>query len=282
MLEVENVSKKFDGFLLDELSFSLPRGYIMGYIGPNGSGKSTTIRMILNLIKKDHGQIRLFGKDHIEHEVEAKQKIGYVCDEGRYYETLSCEQMKKMIAPFYKKWDEKLYQDYVKKFQLPTNKKIKDLSKGMKMKYSIALALSHHPELVIMDEPTSGLDPIIRSEVLDILKEFVMDEKKSILFSTHITSDLEKVADFITFIQEGKLIYSGTKDDMLEHYLLVKGDVTSLNDANQSLFTGINKNQFGFSGLATNRKKVIEHFGNQVLIEKPSIEDIMLYTKKGA
>ncbi|RAL26106.1 ABC transporter ATP-binding protein [Thermoflavimicrobium daqui] len=281
-LEVNHVSKAYQDFMIEDLSFSVPKGYIMGLIGPNGAGKSTTIKMILNLVKKDRGSIKIFGFDHIEHEIKVRERIGMVFDENHFYEDLTCAQVKKIIARFYKNWDERIYHNYMKQFQLPHDKKVKELSKGMKMKFAIAMALSHHAELIIMDEPTAGLDPIVRSEVLDILQEIVLDENKSVLFSTHITTDLEKIADYLTFIHDGQVVFSEAKDDVLEHYWLVKGDDSLLDQDRRHLFVGIRKSDYGFVGLTRDVEQVRGSLKNSVIYEKPSLEEIMIYTvKKG-
>ena len=281
ILEVKQLRKDFKTFTLKDISFTLPKGYIMGFIGPNGAGKSTTIKLIMNLLKKDGGQINVFGKDHIKHEKEVKNHIGFVYDENHFYEELTLHEMKGVIAPFYKSWNDKVFDKYMKIFELPTNKKIKELSKGMKMKFSLAIALSHNAKLLIMDEPTSGLDPIIRSELLDILYDVIQDEDKSVFFSTHITSDLDKVADYITFIHAGEIILSTTKDDILDNYCIVKGGTELLNAHTRKAFVGIRKNNFGFEGLISNREKIHNLFKDHVVIEKPSLEDIMLYTVRG-
>lgn len=281
ILEVKGLRKNFKSFALKDISFSLPKGYIMGFIGPNGAGKSTTIKLIMNLLKKDGGQIKVFGKDNIQYEKEIKNHIGFVYDENHFYEELTLSEMKNIIAPFYKTWDDKIFNNYIKMFQLPLNKKVKELSKGMKMKFSLAIALSHNAKLLIMDEPTSGLDPIVRSELLDILYDIIQDEEKSIFFSTHITSDLDKVADYITFINDGEIILSATKDDILDNYCIVKGGTELLNNHTQEVFIGIRKNNFGFEGLARDRQKVQNLFKSRVIIEKPSLEDIMLFTVRG-
>jgi len=282
ILEVKNLRKDFKSFSLKDISFSLPPGYIMGFIGPNGAGKSTTIKLIMNLLKKDGGQINIFGKDHIQYEREIKDQIGFVYDQNYYYEELTVREMKRVIAPMYKSWDENLFKKYLKIFQLPENKKIKDLSKGMKMKFSLAIALSHEPKLLIMDEPTSGLDPIARSELLDILSDLMQDESKSIFFSTHITSDLDKVADYITFINDGEIILSAAKDDILDNFGIIKGGSELLNNDNRKIFVGIRYNRYGFEGLVKNRAEARRMFQNQVIIEKPNLEDIMLYTVRGS
>ncbi len=281
ILEIKQLRKNFKTFALKDISFTLPKGYIMGFIGPNGAGKSTTIKLIMNLLKKDGGQINVFGKDHVKYEKEIKNHIGFVYDENHFYEELTLREMKNVIAPFYTSWDNKIFDKHIKIFELPLNKKIKDLSKGMKMKFSLAIALSHNAKLLIMDEPTSGLDPIIRSELLDILYDVIQDEDKSIFFSTHITSDLDKVADYITFIHDGEIILSATKDDILDNYCIVKGGTELLNTHTQKAFIGMRKNNFGFEGLASDRENVQTLFRSRVIIEKPSLEDIMLFTVRG-
>lgn len=277
MLKVTNLNKKFKGFELEDVSFELKKGYIMGFIGPNGSGKTTTIKLIMNLLKRDSGSIEVFGKDNIKFEREIKDRIGFVYDESYFYQDLTIKQMKNIVAPFYTNWDEKQFKKYMKDFNLDEKKKIKKLSKGMKMKFSLSIALSHHAELIIMDEPTSGLDPIFRREMLDILYEIIQDENKSIFFSTHITTDLEKIADYITFIDDGKIVFSKEKDSLLESYGLVKGGQKDLNPDLEDALLGLKKTQVGFEALTDDKTKVKDLSGDKLLIEKPSIEDIMFY-----
>ncbi len=253
----------------------------MGFVGPNGAGKSTTIKMIMNLVKKNSGDITIFGKDNAKAEKDIKQYIGFVYDENHYYEELTCEQMKKIIAPLYKNWDEAQYQSYMERLQVPKNKKIKQLSKGMKMKFAITMALSHHAERIIMDEPTSGLDPVVRSELLDILQEIVMEEEVSVLFSTHITTDLERIVDYITFIHEGEIVFTGEKDEILENHVIVKGSNDLLDLEGKELFIGLRKNKFGFEGLAKDKQAIEDWFENEVVLEKPTLDDIVVYTAKG-
>lgn len=277
ILEVKDLKKEFKGFALKNISFTLERGYIMGFIGPNGAGKSTTIKLIMNLLKKDGGEIKVFGLDNIKHEKEIKNRIGFVFDENYFYEELTVAEMKRVIAPLYKNWDDGAFNRYLKEFSLPPDKKIKELSKGMKMKFSLAVALSHNAELLIMDEPTSGLDPIIRSELLDILTSVIQDENKGIFFSTHITSDLDKIADYITFINDGRIIFSCPKDDIFEKYALVKGPKEILNAGVRQHFIGIKENRFGFEGLVKDKHQLNKMFKDGIVIDKPSLDDIMLY-----
>lgn len=281
LLEVKGLVKKFKEFSLKEVSFTLNKGYIMGLIGTNGAGKSTTIKLIMNLLKKDYGQIKIFGKDHLISEKEIKNRIGFVYDENYFYEDLTVNEMKNIVASFYNKWSEEAYCRFLKQFQLKPTQKIKELSKGMKMKFSLAIALSHGAELIIMDEPTSGLDPIIRNELLEILYDLIQDENVGVLFSTHITTDLDRIADYITFLHEGKLIFSDTKDDILEKFQLIKGGNGLINDDIKRKFIGMKQNQFGFEGLATKSSGLRTILKGQVIIEKPSLEEIMLYTVRG-
>lgn len=278
ILEISNLRKEYKDFTLNDISFQLERGYIMGFIGPNGAGKSTTIKLIMNLLHKNGGQVKIFGMDNIKNEKEIKDKIGFVYDENYYYEELSMEKMKKIIAPFYSKWDENAFSEYMKEFDLDPKKKIKTLSKGMKMKFSLAIALSHNAELIIMDEPTSGLDPIFRHEILDILYSLIQDESKSVFFSTHITTDLEKIADYITFINKGNIVFSKSKEEILDTYGLVKGGLEVLNSSLKNEFIGIHENHFGFEALTDNIPKIKKLFKADVIIEKPSLEDIMVYS----
>ncbi|MCF6462129.1 ABC transporter ATP-binding protein [Clostridium sp. Cult1] len=281
ILEVNNLRKEFKNFTLEDISFNLEPGYIMGFIGPNGAGKSTTIKLIMNLVKKDGGEIKVFGKDHIKYEKEIKDRIGFVYDENYYYEDLTIKQMKNIVASFYSKWDDNQFNYYIHEFGLNPKVKIKTLSKGMKMKFSLAIALSHNADLIIMDEPTSGLDPVFRREILDILYSIIQDENKSIFFSTHITTDLEKIADYITFINKGKVVFSKSKDEVLESYVIVKGGIDLLNMDTRKEFIGLRETKVGFEGLTDNIAKIKKIFGNNILIEKATLEDIMVYSVRG-
>ena len=275
-LEIRSLRKEFGGFTLKDISLTLDKGYIMGFIGPNGAGKSTTIKLILNLLKRDGGEIRVSGKDNKKHEIEVKNKIGFVLDENYYYEELTVNEMKSMVAPFYKFWDDNVFNSYLKRFDLPPRKKIKDLSRGMKMKFALAVALSHHAELLIMDEPTSGLDPVVRSEFLDILSDLIQKDEVAIFFSTHITSDLDKIADYIAFINNGELIMNTAKDDILDNYGLIRGPKGLKTNEIPGLI-GIRENSFGFEALVQDRNMVRKIYGDKIAVEKPSLEDIMVY-----
>lgn len=281
ILEVDHLRKEYKGFVLDDISFKLDRGYIMGFIGPNGAGKSTTIKLIMNLIRKDGGDIKVFGKDNLKFEKEIKSRIGFVYDYNHFYDELTLGQMKKVIANFYSTWDEKAFKKYMNFFNLDEHKKVKEISKGMQMKFSLALAISHQAELLIMDEPTSGLDPVFRREMLDILMEIMQDENKAIFFSTHITADLDRVSDYITFIKEGQIVFSSDKDEILEEYAIVKGNNNMITSDRKAAFIGIKKNKFGFEALTKKPGKIREWYGDDVVLERPTLDDIMLYTIRG-
>ncbi len=278
VLEINNLKKSYKDFSLNDVTFTLPEGFIMGLIGPNGAGKTTIIKLIMNLILKQGGTIRVFGKDHFEQEVEIKSRIGFVYDNPNYYEHLNLRQIKNIIRPFYKDWDEKMFTTLADKFELPLNKTIRKFSRGMVMKAAIAIALSHHADLIIMDEPTSGLDPIFRRELLDLLYELLQNEKKSILFSTHITSDIERIADYITFILRGTVVFSAAKDEIMESYAIVKGG-DEMNDPEvKKHLIGVRKHEFGFEALTSSAGVLRNKFGASLVIEKATLEDIMYYS----
>ena len=265
VLEIENLRKNYEDFSLNDISFSLPQGYIMGLIGPNGAGKTTTIKLIMNLIMKNNGTINIFGKDHVKHEVEIKSRIGFIYDNPNFYEHLNLKQIKNIIAPFYNNWDESVFSNLVNKFDLPLQKKLRKYSRGMVMKAAIAIALSHHADLIIMDEPTSGLDPVFRRELLNLLYDFLQNNTKSILFSTHITSDIERIADYITFIQKGEIVFSSKKDEILECYALIKGGNELLTEEISKVFKGIRVGEFGFEALTDNVKEVKKIFKSNII-----------------
>ncbi|GAB3048331.1 ABC transporter ATP-binding protein [Virgibacillus ainsalahensis] len=281
ILEVRNVEKRFPDFELKDINFNVKKGFITGFIGPNGAGKSTTIRCIMDLINKDRGSIRIFGKSHEQDTEAIKQRIGFVYDENYFYEDLSIEQNKRVIAPFYREWSDDVFHYYIDMFDLPRRKRVKWLSKGMKVKFSLAMALSHNPQLIIMDEPTSGLDPVFRRDLLEMLQDIIQDENKAVFFSTHITTDLEKIADYITFIHNGGIVFSKEKDELLDQYAVVKGPKEVLSEAARSMLIGVRETDAGFEGLLADRGQFPEGMENKVLMERPSLEDIIFYTAKG-
>ncbi len=281
ILEVKNLCKSFSEFKLDNISIKLPEGYTMGLIGPNSSGKTTVIKLIMNLIKKDSGTIRIFNKDYSNSETEIKQKIGFVYDFPTFFEFLTIKEMTSLIKPFYLSWNDKLYKKYLNAFNLSENKKIMELSKSMKMKYSLIIALSHNARLLILDEPTSGLDPIFRREILEIFSELIEEGNKSILFSTHITSDLDRIADYIACIYKGKILFTTTRDELNEKWGIIKGDKKILNEKTKKYFIGYRIHEFGFEGLTSDINKISSLIEYDTIIEKPTLEDILYFNLKG-
>ncbi|MEN1936738.1 ABC transporter ATP-binding protein [Paenibacillus sp. 102] len=279
IVELHNVSKAFQGFSIEQLNLQIKKGFVTGFIGANGAGKSTTIKLMMNLLKPDAGEIKIFGLDYASHEKEIKERIGFVFDSNVFYEGLNLKDIKRMVAPAYKNWDEAIFKQYVEQFELPMNKAIKTFSKGMQMKASLALALSHHAELIIMDEPTAGLDPIFRRELLNLLHELMLDGNRTIFFSTHITTDLDRIADFIAFLKKGNLIFNQSIHEVEENYALVKGGTDLLDRDTEKAFMHIHRAPTGFEALTNNVAEVKQIFGNEVMIERASLEDIMYYSK---
>ncbi|EMS72093.1 ABC transporter ATP-binding protein [Ruminiclostridium cellobioparum] len=278
-LEVRNLCKTYNDFSLDSISFTLPAGYIMGFVGQNGAGKTTTIRLILNMANRTGGEVKIYGSDNIEDELTAKQELAAVFDEIFFVDVWRIREIEKIVKGFYSKWDSGQFAAYMKKFKLSPDKKVKDLSRGMKLKLMLAVAMSHNAKLLILDEPTSGLDPVARDELLDILREYISDGEKSVFFSTHITSDLEKVADYITLIDNGKVFFTGTKDDLEAYFLIVKGGADDLTDALKSQLIGLSSNAAGFSGLLLSSKS--EMLSDRLVTETPTIDEILVRISKG-
>lgn len=271
-LVVENLTKTYKNFKLENISFSIPKGYIMGFIGENGAGKTTTINSLLNVIKKESGTVTVFGKNMDENELELKKNIGFVSGES-FYPKSKVKDVTSVYSRFFDSWDKEVYQSYLAKYEIDSTKRIDELSKGMRMKYSLALAMSHKAELLILDEPTSGLDPVARDNLLEVFQSLVEDGNVSILFSTHITSDLDKCADYITFIQKGKMVESCSKDDLIDKYRIVTGSVDNLKIIKDELVS-FKTNSFGFNGLIKT-DEVIEN--DSILYGQPSLDDIMIY-----
>ena len=276
-LEVSNLTKSFPGFKLKGISFSLPKGYIMGLIGPNGSGKTTTIKLILNMLKRYIGDIKIFGLDSIKDEKIIKENVGVVFDSNYFCDDWTVTQSEKAVSSFYDNWDHEKFNDFLNKFHISPQKKVKELSKGMQMKLMLACALSYDAKLLILDEPTSGFDPVSRNELLNILSEYIEDGEHSVLFSTHITGDLEKVADYITYINHGEIFFSGGKDEFVDMFRIVKGGREELSDTLSQKLIGVRKFPTGFEALI--KTEDIGLFSH-LAIEKATIDDIMVFTNK--
>ena len=279
-IEINNLVKKYDGFTLGEISFAVPTGSIMGFVGQNGSGKSTTIKSILNIIKNDSGEIKIFGLDHIKYEKEIKEKIAVVFDTLPFHESLNGKQINNIMKNMYKEWSEETFYGYLERFHLPVKKKLGEFSKGMKMKFQIATALSHNASLLIMDEATAGLDPVVRSEMLDVFMEFMQDETHSILMSSHITSDLERVADKLTFIHNGKIILSGYKDEILENHGIIQCSLDDIKEIDDEDIISIRTNKYAASIMVKNRRQCEVKYSG-ALIDNARLDDILLYYVKG-
>ena len=280
ILEIKNLSKKYNGFELKNVNIELPKGMIMGFIGENGAGKTTTIKAILNIISRDSGEIKIFGLDNKDNERKIKEDIGVVLDDSFLSEYLNPLDINKIMKNIYRSWDEKLYFKYIEDFKLPKEKISKEYSSGMKMKLKIAVALAHHPKLLILDEPTSGLDPVARNEILDIFQEFIQDEEHGIFVSSHITSDLEHIADYITFINDGEIIFTKTRDDLLENYGIVKCSEEQFKKIDKKDYIKYKKNRYEYDVLIEDKYEFKKKYDISV-IDKPSLEDIMLIYIKG-
>ncbi|MCQ2497302.1 MAG: ABC transporter ATP-binding protein [Lachnospiraceae bacterium] len=282
VIEVKNVTKDYGDFKLDNISFAVPEGSVCGFIGQNGAGKTTTIRLILDVIRADAGEVFLFGENIKNDSAKLREDIGIVYDEMGFHEFMTGRDINIMMKNIYKNWDEKAFFDYLNKFALPAKKKCGDFSRGMRMKLQIAVALSHNAKLLIMDEPTSGLDPIVRNEMIQIFREYVVEEDHSILLSSHITADLEKLADTVVFINGGKIVLAGNKDDMLETHGLVKCKKEELDSISKSLIVNVQPGVYGCEVLVNDRAACEKLYPGMV-VEPANLEEIMLfYVNKAA
>lgn len=271
-IELEHVSKHFSTFTLDDISFTVPMGAVMGLIGENGAGKSTTLRLLLGLARPDSGEIRVFGTDNPD-----KEHIGVVFDECCFPETLSARDVGRVLASAYKTWLPDTYAAYLRRFQLPEKKKIKDYSRGMKMKLSIAAALSHDSRLLVLDEATSGLDPVVRDEILDIFYDFMQDEQHAILMSSHITSDLERICDYITFIHQGRIRFSEEKDRLLSRFGVLRCDETTLRALDSAAVHGVRRTNVSVEALVER-----ERVPASLTVDPVTLDEIMVFTAKEA
>ena len=279
-IEIKNVSKKYDGFSLDKISFDVPAGSIVGLIGENGAGKTTTIKSILNIIESD-GTVKIFNKNIKQNEKEIKQNLGVVLDDSFLSTYLTPKYINSVMKEFYKNWDEKKYNALLKQFGLPNDKLIKDFSSGMKMKLKIVTAISHNPKLLILDEPTSGLDPVVRCEILDIFRKYIEeDETRSILLSSHITTDLEHISDYIIFIDKGKIVLNIPTNELLENYGIIKCNKEEFAKISEADYISYRKSKYQYEVLTSDKNKIKKKY-NIHTIDKPSLEDIMLFYIRG-
>ena len=276
-LEIKNLTKHYGDFTLDNLNLTLPSGCIMGLIGENGAGKSTTIKLILDMIRRDEGTITLLGRDNRENITLTKQDIGVVLDEVGIPACLSAVQVGKVMARTFTRWDKELYAQYLKKLNLPEKRPFKEYSKGMKMKLGIAVALSHHPKLLILDEATSGLDPVVRDEVVEMFSEFTRDEDHAVLISSHIVSDLEKICDYIAFLHQGKLMLCEEKDRLLEEYGLIHCSREQLSELDQAAVKGVKTSPYGVEALVCR-----DGVPAGMTVSPVSIEELFIFMVKEA
>ncbi len=276
VIEICSLRKEYKNFMLDNISFSVPSGFLCGFIGENGAGKTTVLRLILGMARKDGGSIKLFGKN--ADDVSLKEDIGVLFEQPYFQEDWTPIDVEKSMRPFYKKWSSKAFHQYLEQFSLDPEQKYKTMSRGMKMKLGMAVTLAHDAKLLLLDEPTSGLDPAGREEMLEILRAYMVEEDRTVFFSTHITSDLEKIADYIIYIQNGRIIYSGRKDELIEKYCLVKGGTGDLPQAKRKQVIGLREYPAGFDGMI--EIKDIAGFPGSVITETVSLDDIMVRMSK--
>jgi ABC-2 type transport system ATP-binding protein len=275
-LELHGVGKRYRGFRLDDVSFTLPRGYIGGLIGPNGSGKTTIIKLIMNLVRRDAGEIRVFGLDNRRDGVAVRSRIGFVYDVPGFWDDQPLALHRRALGAFYPRWSDATFDRLAGEFGLPLDKKFKTLSAGMKTKFALAMALAHEADLLIMDEPTAGLDPVFRRELLQRLSAILQDEGKSILFSTHITSDLERVADFITFVRNGRIAFSMPRHELFDAWAIVRGDLAALGRLDPATVKGMRQRSTGAEALVSDAAAARRALGASAVIERPRLDDVMV------
>jgi len=275
-IEIQGLRKSFRSFALDDINMTLPKGYIMGLIGANGAGKTTLIRILMGLYHRDDGEVSILGLDPMKDGKRLREDIGFVFDEPKYYD-FKLNKIKKIIAPFYKLWDEEQYHHYMNRFSLNGKMRFKELSRGMKLKFALAIALSHHAKLLILDEPTSGLDPVFRIELLDILQEVIEDGDKTILFSSHITSDIEKIADFITYLQLGKIIFSEDKNKLLEQYIIIQGQEKEIPTDIKNIMIHGKVTPYFYEALIPKSNQLTPHWKEE---HHPTLDELMYFFEK--
>ncbi len=280
-LEIKDLRKEYKGFALDGVTFSVPSGHIMGLVGPNGAGKTTVVKLIMNLIHRDAGEIRVFGLDNLRREAEIKSRIGFVYDVPRFPEDLRLETIASATAAFYDRWDWDRFRSLLDEFRLPPRRVFKKLSHGQRMQFSLALALAHDADLILMDEPTAGLDPVFRLDLLTKLRAFVQDDRKTVLFSSHITSDLERAADFVIFLDRGRVVLAGAKDEILEHWGIIRATGETLRPEDVPAARGHRRTDFSLEVLTSDLPAARRAALPGAAVDRVSLEDIMILISRG-
>lgn len=278
-IEINNLKKSMGDFKLNIEKLEIKEGFVTGIIGTNGAGKTTLMKLIMNILNQEDGSIKIFGEDFNKDKKHIKELIGYLGHDTLYPEDFTLEEIKSTIGIFYKNWDEKLFNYYVEEFDLNLNDKYKDLSKGLKVKFDLLMILSYHPKLIILDEPTANLDPIFRSEFLQVLQLQMEKDLSTVLYCTHITSDLDKIGDYFVVMDKGEIIFNEDTENIRNNYTIVKGAKELLNEQTEKVFQQIVENKFGFRGISNNKKDAQDIFGKEVLYEMPKIEDILIFSK---
>lgn len=280
VIEINNLKKSMGDFKLNIEKLEIKEGFVTGIIGTNGAGKTTLMKLIMNILNQEEGSIKIFGEDFNKDKKHIKELIGYLGHDTLYPEDFTLEDIKSTISIFYKNWDEKLFNYYTEEFDLNLNDKYKDLSKGLKVKFDLLMILSYHPKLIILDEPTANLDPIFRSEFLQVLQLQMEKDLSTVLYCTHITSDLDKIGDYFVVMDKGEIIFNEDSENIRNNYTIVKGAKELLNEETKKVFQQIVENKFGFRGISNNKKDAQDIFGKEVLYEIPKIEDILIFRKR--
>jgi ABC-2 type transport system ATP-binding protein len=276
LLELDGVGKSWPGFALRDVSFQVPPGYITGLVGPNGAGKTTVVKLVLDLVRADRGAIRLFGADHRAEGASLRSRVGFVHDRPTCYEHLRVDQLGALVASFYPTWEEETFQNLVREFELPTGRRVSALSRGMKVKLGLALALSHRAELLILDEPTTGLDPVFRRELLERLSALIADGRSAVFFSTQILSDLERIADFVVFLRRGRVVHRGIKDDLVDRWAVVRAGAELATELEGDRIRGVRKTPMGFEALVDDAEAARERYGERAVVERATLDDVFL------
>ena len=279
VIEINNLKKSMGNFKLNIEKLEIKEGFVTGIIGTNGAGKTTLMKLIMNILNQEDGSIKIFGEDFNKDKKHIKELIGYLGHDTLYPEDFTLEDIKSTISIFYKNWDEKFFNYYTEEFDLNLNDKYKDLSKGLKVKFDLLMTLSYHPKLIILDEPTANLDPIFRSEFLQVLQLQMEKDLSTVLYCTHITSDLDKIGDYFVVMDKGEIIFNEDSENIRNNYTIVKGAKELLNEETKKVFQQIVENKFGFRGISNNKKDAQDIFGKEVLYEIPKIEDILIFSK---